>query len=92
MIEQLMMQRAEIDAAIDAERKALSAVAIARVRDLVATHSLRIQDVFPGGSASRPAAKKVAAKYRDPSTGKTWSGRGIAPRWFDKSRPQDFAL
>ena len=92
MIEQLMMQRAEIDAAIDAERKALSAVAIAKVRDLVATHGLRIQDVFPGGSGMKSASKKVAAKYRDPSTGKTWSGRGIAPRWFDKSRPQDFAL
>jgi DNA-binding protein H-NS len=92
MIEQLMMQRAEIDAAIDAERKALSAVAIAKVRDLVAAHGLRIQDVFPGGSGMKSAAKKVAAKYRDPASGKTWSGRGIAPKWFDKSRPQDFAL
>jgi DNA-binding protein H-NS len=92
MIEQLMMQRAEIDAAIDAERKALSAVAIAKVRDLVATHSLRIQDVFPGGSGMKSAAKKVPAKYRDPASGKTWSGRGISPKWFDKSRPQDFAL
>ena len=92
MIEQLIAQRAEIDAAINAERKALSSVAIAKVRDLVATHGLCIQDVFPNGSASRPASKKVAAKYRDPSTGKTWSGRGIAPRWFDKSRPQDFPL
>jgi DNA-binding protein H-NS len=38
------------------------------------------------------AAKKVAAKYRDPASGKTWSGRGVSPKWFDKSRPQDFAL
>ena len=92
MIEQLMIQRAEIDAAIEAERKAMSAVAIARVRDLVATHNLRAQDVFPRGSGIKSAAKKVAAKYRDPSSGKTWSGRGVSPRWFDKSRPQDFAL
>jgi len=92
MIEQLMIQRAEIDAAIEAERKAMSAIAIARVRDLVTAHGLCIQDVFPNGSASRPASKKVAAKYRDPSTGKTWSGRGIAPRWFNRSRPQDFPL
>lgn len=25
---------------------------------------------------------KVAAKYRDPDTGATWTGRGIAPKWI----------
>lgn len=27
-------------------------------------------------------ATKVSAKYRDPETGKTWSGRGMAPVWI----------
>lgn len=92
MIEQLLIQRAEIEAAIQAEQKAMSAIAIARVRDLVATHGLRAQDVFPGSAGMKSASKKVAAKYRDPASGKTWSGRGVSPKWFDKSRPQDFAL
>ena len=92
MIDQLLAQRAEIEAAITAERKAMSAVAIAKVRDLVAAHGLRAQDIFPGGSGMKLASKKVPAKYRDPASGKTWSGRGVSPRWFDKSRPQDFAL
>ena len=93
MIEQLMIQRAEIDAAIEAERKAMSAVAIAKVREIVAQHELSASDIFPGRSAGmKSAAKKVAAKYRDPSSGKTWSGRGVSPKWFDKSRPEDFSL
>lgn len=25
---------------------------------------------------------KVAPKYRDPDTGATWTGRGIAPKWI----------
>ncbi|MFM2134497.1 MAG: hypothetical protein RL156_1778 [Bacteroidota bacterium] len=25
---------------------------------------------------------KAAAKYKDPVSGKTWSGRGKAPQWF----------
>ncbi len=29
---------------------------------------------------SKPA--KVPAKYRDPDSGKTWSGRGMAPAWM----------
>jgi DNA-binding protein H-NS len=24
----------------------------------------------------------VQPKYRDPETGATWSGRGVAPRWI----------
>jgi DNA-binding protein H-NS len=26
--------------------------------------------------------KPVAAKYRHPSTGDTWSGRGLKPKWL----------
>jgi DNA-binding protein H-NS len=26
--------------------------------------------------------KMVAAKYRDPSTGDSWSGRGLQPKWL----------
>lgn len=37
-------------------------------------------------AAEKPARKskgqKVAAKYSDPATGKTWSGRGMKPKWF----------
>jgi DNA-binding protein H-NS len=25
----------------------------------------------------------VAPKYRDPATGKTWTGRGRAPTWLE---------
>ena len=32
---------------------------------------------------------KVAAKYRDPATGQSWTGRGKAPKWIDgKDRAQ----
>ena len=26
--------------------------------------------------------RKVAAKYRDPATDQTWTGRGLKPRWL----------
>jgi DNA-binding protein H-NS len=31
------------------------------------------------------ATKKVAPKYKDPASDKTWSGRGIKPKWFDEA-------
>ena len=29
-----------------------------------------------------PSGVKVAAKYRNASTGESWSGRGLQPRWL----------
>lgn len=34
------------------------------------------------GARSGSAAGKPAARYRDPMTGSTWSGRGLKPRWL----------
>lgn len=33
-------------------------------------------------TARRRSAKQTAQKYRDPVTGKTWSGRGNPPKWM----------
>jgi DNA-binding protein H-NS len=58
--------------------------AIAKVRAIVAEYQLTANDVFSSGKGKSAAKKtgKVAAKYRDPATGKTWSGRGLAPKWL----------
>jgi DNA-binding protein H-NS len=44
----------------------------------------------PGRPAGKEVAKpnekrakrKVVAKYKDPQSGATWSGRGLSPRWL----------
>jgi DNA-binding protein H-NS len=30
----------------------------------------------------KAAGSKVAAKYRNPATGDSWSGRGLKPKWL----------
>ena len=35
-----------------------------------------------------PAAQSPAAKYRNPETGETWSGRGRAPKWLTRAEQQ----
>ena len=45
----------------------------------------------------RPAATKVAAKYRDKASGSTWSGRGLRPNWLKAAiaagkKLEDFAV
>lgn len=60
--------------------------AIEKVKAMMAEYGLKASDL--GGitsSGSKPkatTATKVAAKYRNASTGESWSGRGLQPRWL----------
>ena len=40
----------------------------------------------------RGKGEKVAAKYRNPETGDTWTGRGREPGWIKGKDRDDFAL
>lgn len=86
----LIARKAELDRLIEETRKAEQSGAIAEARALVAEFGLTSEDVFGGGRKVRTSATKgtkVEAKYRDPATGATWTGRGRAPVWIaDKDR------
>ena len=92
MLENLVAQREAIEAQIAQIRAEVQADALATVRNIIRLHNLSLNDVFERKNATKPAAAKVAPKYRDPATGTLWTGRGRAPLWFDKSRVQDFSL
>lgn len=86
---ELLKQRETLEQRIKAARQAAIAGAIEQVRALVAEFDLTPQDVFPPARGrSAAAGTKVAPKYRDPATGKTWTGRGKPPDWI---RGQDRA-
>lgn len=38
------------------------------------------------------AKRKVEPKYRDPETGKTWTGRGKPPKWMSGVNRDDFKI
>lgn len=63
-------------------RKQELAGAIAEIKGLMAKHGITVADLGAGGRAVKGKAKGgAAAKYRDPVSGKTWSGRGRRPAW-----------
>jgi DNA-binding protein H-NS len=92
MLENLVQQREEIEKQIAAIRAAEQADALERVRNLIRLHNISLTDVFERKAVTKPAARKVAPKYRDPATGSTWAGRGRAPAWFDASRKHLFEI
>jgi DNA-binding protein H-NS len=91
-VAQLLEQKAALEAQIEAVRKAENTDAIAKVKALVTEHGLTQQDIFGGAKRGRKASGSVAAKYRDPATGATWTGRGKAPKWIDGKDRAQFAI
>lgn len=77
----LLQQKAEIEAKIAEALKAEKATAIAQARELVVQYGLTPDDVFSTGKRKASASVGVA-KYRDPETGATWTGRGKPPNWI----------
>jgi DNA-binding protein H-NS len=67
--------------------------AISDIKALVKLHQLSAAELGlsagtgrkgRSGMKSAHAGTKVAAKYRDPATGNTWTGRGKTPTWLAK--------
>jgi DNA-binding protein H-NS len=101
-LQELLHQQATLNQQISAIRMAERARAIADIRTLMAQHGLTAADLSVAYSAAhkrdaKTASKKVAAKYRDPVTGATWTGRGLKPKWMAEAvacgkTPSDFAI
>jgi len=99
-LQELLAQKESLDRRIEETKKSERGTAIAKVRALMDEYGLTVADL---GSRSAPKAKpagtgnKVAAKYRNTSTGETWSGRGLQPRWLKAAlasgrKIEDFAV
>jgi DNA-binding protein H-NS len=70
-----LMRQAE--AARQAEIAAVVADILARMKE----YGITLDDL-KGGTKKTKARGAVAAKFRNPATGESWSGRGRAPKWL----------
>jgi len=82
---QALAEQARQDELVEARRK---------VRELMDAHKLSPLDFAESNKKKKPAEKKgmVQAKYRDPDSGATWTGRGRAPRWLNGRNKEEFLI
>ena len=104
-LRELVAQKEQLEREIESTRKGERDAAIAQVRSLMSEYGLSMSDLgtksAPGKNGTRKAGatkgSKVPPKYRDASTGDTWSGRGLQPKWLKAAlqagkKLQDFAI
>jgi DNA-binding protein H-NS len=87
---ELQKQIAQLTAEAEKVREGEANQAISKVKDLISVYGLTAEQlglVVPGkrGPKKKSAATKTtksAPKYRDPATGKEWTGKGKRPNWI----------
>ncbi|AZG13792.1 H-NS histone family protein [Cupriavidus pauculus] len=96
---QLLAQKEALEAQLVEMHASEVAGVIERIRALMDEYGLSVDDIAgkrrrgrPAGSGATKVAKEpLPPKYRDPKTGKTWSGRGRTPAWLGKN-PNRFLI
>ena len=101
----IQKQIADLERQAEAIRKSEAKAAAEKVRQLIARHNLSPEDIGLAGQAAKKATATVAVggakrklvtpkpagipKYRDPKSGKTWTGTGKAPGWIAGAKSRD---
>ena len=93
-LKELLAEKAALEIKIAQTRQLEIKQAISEIKTLIETYQLTRADIFP---EERPRAvgkktEKVAAKYKDPTSGKIWSGRGITPKWLRGKKKEDYLI
>ena len=95
---------AKLEKQAEALRKAEVTGVIDKIKEAIAAYALTGADLGFGGGAAKAARTSVAksakktsttigvAKYRDPKSGKTWTGRGKPPTWIAGVKNRDAYL
>lgn len=86
-LQNLLAQRAEIDAQIATEKAAHFDAAMSSAVAIFEDAGVALDEAAAAlltryKRAARPKRNKVAPKYRHRRTGATWTGRGKQPKWF----------
>jgi DNA-binding protein H-NS len=95
---------AKLEKQAEAARKAEVAGVVAKIKTAIVAYGLTAADLgFGRGAAKAARASKAKSskkattaigtpKYRDPKSGKTWTGRGKPPTWIAGAKNRDAYL
>ncbi len=89
---ELLAQREQLDKQIKEAIACEKADGIAKAKAIIEQYGLSASDLFNRKAGGKSAEGKVAPKYRNPSTGETWTGRGKEPKWIEGRDRSNFLI
>lgn len=104
LLDQKLAEQEQLGKEIEKLRAQQRKEAISSIKADIKRFDIKPEEIFssakPGrkrkaktaGKGRRKAASTVSPKYRDPETGKTWSGRGREPVWMRGKNRDDYLI
>ena len=94
--EEIQAKIADLQAQAEIVKREEKEQAIAMARTMISAYGITARDLgldkAPKGKTGPKLGNKIAAKYRDPQSGATWSGRGKTPRWINGANRSQYAI
>ncbi|MBE0624183.1 MAG: H-NS histone family protein [Burkholderiales bacterium] len=92
--EELLLQRARLDAEIAAVRSARQSDVIVQIVKLMHEYDITVEAIqmWLETEQGDKRRRRIRPRYWNPQTGETWSGRGKRPRWMAGRDPNEFLL
>ena len=94
--EELQAKIADLQAQAAKVKEEEKQQAIDMARTMISAYGITAKDLgldkAPKTKTGPKPGNKVAAKYRDPQSGATWSGRGKTPRWINGADRSAYAI
>lgn len=90
---EIRAQIAELEKKANAARTQELSDAKAQIESIMQTYGLTLADLGPSGKPKPSKTRQpVPAKYKNPLTGETWTGRGRAPLWLAGKDKENFLI
>ncbi len=99
-VPQLVALRDAVEAMLQQKQEEAKAALLAKWQAEAAENNLSFKSIVgsqkaaqpQGGKARRKTGGTVAAKFRNPETGDTWTGRGREPTWIKGKNREEFRI
>ena len=91
-LKELLAQREALQQELEQARQQEADRALREIVAKMREYKISLQELIGTRAHARLVPPVPNAKYRDPATGATWSGRGRAPQWIADKNRDDFLI
>ncbi len=91
-IQALHQQLGHLNLLLDEARKKEKAAVLSTIREQVKEYGITEVELLRAAGFVKDKPKQLPAKYYDPSSGKSWTGRGACPKWLAGKNLDDYLI
>ena len=91
-IRELQKQLGQLNLLVEEARQREKQAVLAEIGEHVNEYGISEIELLRAAGFIQAKRKKAPAKYYDPNSGKSWSGKGSRPKWLEDKNLDDYLI